>query len=119
MKGEMMLFKSKWFQLGVAVILCILVLLMPRPEGTKFTIKGDGKHVFFQHIQGKFKLVNGSNNPTGEYIIEVKSLEGFKSPGIFLHEMAERLKLEGLQIDYVDGLSPKAKRFLALLDHLS
>ena len=84
MKGEKMLVKSKWFQLAVAVALCIIVLLLPRPEGTRFTIKGDGKHVFLQHIKDKFKLVNNVNNPTEEYLIEVKSLKDCKSPGIYL-----------------------------------
>jgi sodium-dependent dicarboxylate transporter 2/3/5 len=115
MRGEKMFLKSKWFQLGVAVVLCIVVLLLPRPEGTKFTIKGDGNHVFLQHIKDNFKLVDSANNPTQEYIVEVKSPQAFKSPGKYLRETAERLKLKGLEIDYVDGLSPKAKRFLAVL----
>jgi sodium-dependent dicarboxylate transporter 2/3/5 len=48
-------------------------------------------------------------------MVEVKSPENFKSPGIYLRETAERLKLKDLRIDYVNGLSPKAKRFLAVL----
>ena len=110
-----MFLKSKWFQLGVAAVLCIIVLLLPRPEGTKFTIKGDDNQVFLQHIKEKFKLVNSVNSSTEEYMVEVKSPENFKSPGIYLRETAERLKLKDLRIDYVDGLSPKAKRFLAVL----
>jgi len=115
MKGEKMLLKSKWFQLGVAVVLCIVVLLLPRPEGTRFTIKGDGNHEFFQHIKDNFKLVDIAGNSTQEYMVEVKSPKTFKSPGKYLKETVESLKLKDLQIDYVDGLSPKAKRFLALL----
>ena len=115
MKGEKMLYKSKWFQLGVAAVLCLVVLLLPRPEGTRFTIKGDGNHVFLQHINDNFKLVNEAKNPTEGYTVEVKSPKVFKSPGKYLRETAERLKLKDLQIDYVDGLSPKAKRFLAVL----
>ncbi|TFG67081.1 MAG: DASS family sodium-coupled anion symporter [Anaerolineales bacterium] len=110
-----MFYKSKWFQLGVAVILCLVVLLLPRPEGTRFTIKGDGNHVLLQHIKDSFNLVNEAKNPTEDYTVEVKSPKAFKSPGKYLGETAERLKLKGLQIDYVDGLSPKAKRFLAVL----
>jgi len=115
MKGEKMFLKSKWFQLGVAVVLCIAVLLLPRPEGTRFTIKGDDNQVFWQHIKDNFKIVNKADNPTKEYTVEVKSPQDFKSPGIYLRETAERLKLKGLRIGYVDGLSPKAKRFLAVL----
>ena len=115
MKGEKMFLKSKWFQLGVAVVLCIAVLLLPRPEGTRFTIKGDDNQVFWQHIKDNFKIVNKADNPTKEYTVEVKSPQDFKSPGIYLRETAERLKLKGLRIGYVDGLSPKAKRFLVVL----
>ena len=110
-----MFLKSKWFQLGVAMVLCIVVLLLPRPEGTRFTIKGDGNHVFLEHVKDKFKLVDTVKNLTGEYTVELKSPEGTKSPGIYLVEMAEKHKLEGLQVEYVNGLSPKAKRFLAVL----
>jgi sodium-dependent dicarboxylate transporter 2/3/5 len=115
MKGERMFLKSKWFQLGVAVILCIVVLLLPRPEGTRFTIIGDGNQVLLQHIEDNFKFVNKTKNQTGEYTVEVKSPQAFKSPGKYLRETAEKLKLKDLRIDYVDGLSPKAKRFLAVL----
>ena len=115
MKGEKMLLKSKWFQIGVAVALCIVVLLLPRPEGTRFTIKGDGNHIFLQHIKDNFKSVKSVDSSSEEYTVEVKSPQDFASPGIYLRETAERLKLKDLQIDYVDGLSPKAKRFLAIL----
>jgi solute carrier family 13 (sodium-dependent dicarboxylate transporter), member 2/3/5 len=115
MKGERMFLKSKWFQLGVAVILCVVVLLLPRPEGTRFTIIGDGNQVLLQHIEDNFKFVNKTKNQTGEYTVEVKSPQAFKSPGKYLRETAEKLKLKDLRIDYVDGLSPKAKRFLAVL----
>jgi sodium-dependent dicarboxylate transporter 2/3/5 len=110
-----MFLKSKWFQLGVAVVLCIVVLLLPRPEGTRFIIKGDGNHVFFQQIKDDFKLIDNAGNATHEYMVEVKNPKTFKSPGKYLQETAESLKLKDLRIDYVDGLSPKAKRFLALL----
>ena len=110
-----MLLKSKWFQLGAALSLGIVVLLLPRPEGTKFNIKGDGNHVFLQHIKDNFNPVDTAKNPAGEYTVEGKSPEVTKSPGIYLMEMAEKLKLKGLQVDYVNGLSPKAKRFLAVL----
>ena len=115
MKGEKMFLKSKWFQLGVAVAICLVVLLLPRPEGIRFTIKGDGNHVFLGHIKDNFKLINSVNNPTEDYIVEVKSPQAFKYPGKYLGQTAEKLKLKDLRIDYVDGLSPKAKRFLAVL----
>ena len=110
-----MFLKSKWFQLGVAAILCLVVLLLPRPEGTRFTIIGDGHHVLLQHLKDQFNLVNEAKNPTEGYTVEVTSPQDLKSPGKYLRETAERLELKDLRIDYVDGLSPKAKRFLAVL----
>ena len=68
-----MLLKSKWFQLGAALSLGIVVLLLPRPEGTKFNIKGDGNHVFLQHIKDNFNPVDTAKNPAGEYTVEGKS----------------------------------------------
>ena len=115
MKGEEMILKSKWFQLGVAVALCIIVLLLPRPEGTRFTITGDGKYVLLQHIKDNFKFADSAGNPAVETIVEVKSPKTIKFPGKYLQETAERLKLKNLRVGYVDGLSPKAKRFLAFL----
>ena len=110
-----MIFKSKWFLLGAAIFLGLVVMMLPRPEGTKFIIKGDVNHDFLQHIQDNFNLVDTAKNPAGGYTVEVKSPADTKSPGIYLKKTAEKLKLKNLQIDYVDGLSPKAKRFLAVL----
>ena len=110
-----MLLKSKWFQLGVAIVLCIVVLLLPRPEGTRFTINNDHKHEFFQHIKDNFQLVDKADTTTEKYMVEVKNPKTFESPGKYLRETAESLKVKDLQVDYVDGLSPKAKSFLAVL----
>ena len=111
----MMIFKSKWIKLGMAVFLGIVVLVLPRPEGTRFSVKGEVNPVFLEHINDKFRIVEPSNNSTEEIIVEVKNPQEIQSPGKYLQETAERLKLKDLQIDYVDGLSPKAKRFLAVL----
>jgi sodium-dependent dicarboxylate transporter 2/3/5 len=115
MKGAKMFYRSKWFLLGVAGVLFMVVLLLPRPEGTRFTIKGDGSHVLWLHIKDHFKLVNPVNNPSKEYTVEVTRPEAFKSPGKYLRETAEKLSLKDIHVDYVNGLSPKAKRFLAVL----
>jgi solute carrier family 13 (sodium-dependent dicarboxylate transporter), member 2/3/5 len=115
MKGEEMFLKSKWFQLGVAAALCIVVLLLPRPEGTRFTIKGDGNYVLLQQIKNNFKLIKKAGSPTEEYIVEVNSSKQFKFPVKYLQETADSLDLKDFQLGYVDGLSPKAKRFLAIL----
>jgi sodium-dependent dicarboxylate transporter 2/3/5 len=115
MKGEKMFYKSKWFLLAMAAVICLVVLMLPRPEGTRFTVKGDGNHVLLQLIKDNFKLVEGVGNPPDGYTVEVISGNLLKSPGKYLQGKAEGLELKGLQIDYLDGLSPKAKRFLAVL----
>ena len=110
-----MSYRSKWFQLGLAAALCICVLLMPRPEGTRFTIKGDGNRVFLPHITDHFQLVDHDKNPAGNYTVEVINPDTFKSPEKYLQKAAEKQALKDLQIETVNGLSPKAKRFLAVL----
>jgi sodium-dependent dicarboxylate transporter 2/3/5 len=114
MKGKKMLFKSKWIQLGLAVLFGVIVLLLPRPEGTLFHITGDANQILFQHIKTDFNLVK-SNKSSTEYTVELKNSKVIKFPGRYLQEMAEKLNLKKLQIDNVNGLSPKAKRFLAVL----
>ena len=66
---------------------------------------------FFQHIKDNFQLIDNPGNTTEKYMVEVKNPKTFKSPGKYLRETAESLKLKDLQVDYVDGLSPKAKQF--------
>ena len=72
-KGEEMLLKSKWFQLGVAVVLCIVVLLLPRPEGTRFTITVITTTTFFSISKIILSLSISAGNSTEEYMVEVKN----------------------------------------------
>ena len=45
-----MFLKTKEFQLAIALVLGIIVLLLPRPEGTKFKISNDSNQVLLQSI---------------------------------------------------------------------
>ncbi len=110
-----MLFKSKWFLLGLAFSLGILVLLLPRPEGIRFKIGGDADRRFFEHIQNDFEIVNNPKDPDREYTLALKPSASLSKPGLFLQAQAAKLNFKTIQIDYVDGLAPKAKRFLAIL----
>jgi len=110
-----MFFKSKWFLLGLAVILGIIVMLLPRPEGTRFKISGDADRMLLQQIGNDFDLVEGAKNIPGQYTVALKPSSSLAAPGVYLQHLADTLKLKKIQIDYVDGLSPKAKRFLAVL----
>ena len=110
-----MFFKSKWFLLGLAVLLGIIVMLLPRPEGTRFKIGGDADRMLLQDIGNDFDLVESSKNPAGQYTVALRPSASLATPGLYLQHLADKLKLKKIQIDYVDGLSPKAKRFLAVL----
>ncbi|UCD78076.1 MAG: DASS family sodium-coupled anion symporter [Desulfobacterales bacterium] len=111
----MSVFKSKWFLLGVAVILGILVLALPRPEGTRFKISGDADQRLLSEIKNNFDVVVTPKNPGAEYTVALKPSADVAKPGIYLNKQAMELKLAKVKIEYVDGLSPTAKRFLAVL----
>ncbi len=110
-----MFFKSKGFQLSLAFLLGLVVLILPRPEGTKFKITGDDDRSFFQHISQHFTLVPVEKGRANEYVVEAKSPGSRESTGAFLVDKAAELKMTSVGVDYVNGLSPKAKRFLAVL----
>ena len=107
-----MFFKTKGFQLCLAFALGVIVLLLPRPEGTKFRITGDGDQALFQNVSQHFTLVSAEK---GKYIVAAKNPGSPESTAAFLRDKAGELKKAGLQVDYVDGLSPKGKRFLVVL----
>ncbi len=110
-----MFFKSRQFQLGLAFALGIIVILLPRPEGTKFKLTGDVNRLLLQNISQHFTLVPAEKEQAKEYIVEAIHPKSPESTAQFLQDKAAQLKLEGVHVDYVNGLSPKAKRFLAVL----
>ena len=110
-----MFLKTKEFQLAIALVLGIIVLLLPRPEGTKFKISNDSNQVLFQSISQYFTIVPVKKEIPGEYIVKAKNPKSPECSGAFLNEKAAELKEENILVDYEDGLSPKAKRFLAVL----
>jgi len=108
-----MILKSKGFQLCLAFALGAIVLLLPRPEGTKFKITGDVNREFLQQITERFTLV--SEEKDNGYIVEAKNPDTKTSTAAFLEGEAKRLNLPGIEVGYENGLSPKAMRFLAVL----
>lgn len=110
-----MFIKTKTFQLCFALVLGIIVLLLPRPEGTKFKITGDDNRLLFRNVNTHFTLASAETPDAKEYIIEAIKPDGPESTVQFLKETASQLKINGLEVDYINGLSPKAKRFLAVL----
>jgi len=112
-RGEEIVLKSKGFQLCLAFALGIVVLLLPRPEGTKFRITGDPDQKLLQHIDQNFSLV--SEKKDHGYVVEAREPGAETSTALFLTKKADSLDLKGVDVEYVNGLSPRAKRFLGVL----
>ena len=110
-----MFLKSKGFQLCLAFALGAIVLLLPRPEGTRFKITGDIDQTFLQQISQNFTLVSEEKEKDKGYIVEAKSPGAKEATAAFLEETARGLNMPGIEIGYINGLSPKAQRFLAVL----
>ncbi|MCD6293666.1 MAG: anion permease, partial [Deltaproteobacteria bacterium] len=110
-----MFLKSKGFQLCLAFALGVVVLLLPRPEGTRFKITGDINQEFLQQISRHFTRVSEEKDKTKGYVVEAKNPGAKESTAAFLEETAETLNIPGIEVNYVNGLSPRAKKFLAVL----
>ncbi len=110
-----MLLKNKLFQLTLAFVIGAVVWVLPRPEGKQFRITGNDALSFCQHIDKEFNILAANNTMPYTCVIEVKHLGTQQSIGAYLTDKAKELKMLEVKIDYVDGLSPKAMRFLAVL----
>jgi sodium-dependent dicarboxylate transporter 2/3/5 len=110
-----MIFKNKWFQLAMALAIAIAVLLLPRPEGTQFRIQGDEDRRVFDLVKEHFNILQPGIKQTKGYVLEAKNPGSEQANAAFLKDGASELKIENLEIEYVNGLSPKGKRFLAVL----
>jgi len=108
-------FKKKGFQLMVALSLGIIVLLLPRPVGTKFRISGDPGRLLLAQVGTHFNFLTTASNSSGVYQLEMKDPAAAGTAEALLAAKSAALKVKGLRYDYVNGLSPKAKRFLAIL----
>ncbi len=109
-----MILKNKWVQLCIAISLGLFVFFLPRPEGTKFKISGDSDQQLLQHVSRHFKVVS-TEKKNNEYILEAVNPGQENSSAGYLKKTAEENGFLKIEVDYVDGLSPKAKRFLAVL----
>jgi len=107
--------KSKGFQLCVAIALGLVVIFLPRPEGTKFRVTGDEKQVLLNQVGEHFTLVPDETKGAKGYVVQAKNPGGAEASAAFLERQARELKMEGVRIGHVDGLSPKGKRLLAVL----
>ncbi|MGD9233506.1 MAG: anion transporter, partial [Desulfobacterales bacterium] len=110
-----MFIKTKTFQLCFALALGIIVLMLPRPEGTKFKITGDDQRLLFRNVNNYFTLVPAEKTDAKEYTLDAIQPESPESTAQYLRDTATQLKMTGVEVDYINGLSLKAKRFLAVL----
>jgi solute carrier family 13 (sodium-dependent dicarboxylate transporter), member 2/3/5 len=113
-----MLLKSSGFKLIVALLLGIVVLFLPRPEGTLFEISGDPSRTLLDSVWRQFEPFGGPVSSSSAYILKVKHPDAGQSSIAYLKEKAKIAQLPNIEIKHVDGLSPKTHRFLAILAFL-
>ncbi len=109
------MWKSNGFKLGVGILLGLVVMLLPRPEGTRFKINGDNDRRLLEDVKAQFQLFETDKKTENQYFLEIKTPGQPEDAAQFLTDRAKTLRLEKTTIGYVDGLPPKAKRFLAIL----
>ena len=110
-----MLLKNKWVQLGIAVVLGVIVMALPRPEGTVFEITHDPGQMILAQAAGDFQPVERPGYSGEGYLVEAINPGSAGATATALANTAEKLGLDEARVGYVDGLSPMSKRFLALL----
>ncbi len=108
----MTVLRNKWFQIAVAILLGVLVYAMPRPEGTLFTVAGDPDRLLAAQVEDRYDAVDWEG-AHGAYRLAAMGVAA--KPGVALSAEAAALGLNGVEIGYVNGLSPRAFRFLAVL----
>ena len=107
--------KSKKMQILFACLIGLVILLLPRPEGTRFKISGDNTRLFYETIKERFSLIEAAQKAVNGYVVEARQTDATPAPDSFLLEKAKAFKESNIKIDYLNGLSKKAMRFLAVL----
>jgi len=110
-----MFFKSNGFKLCIGILLGVVILLLPRPEGVMFKISGDDQKNLYSAVKTHFQLTETDNQKDSAYILTAKIPGAPEATGDFLKTQAEDISSEKVLVGYVDGLSLTAKRFLAIL----
>jgi sodium-dependent dicarboxylate transporter 2/3/5 len=112
------LLRNKLVQLGIAVVLGLAVMMVPRPEGTRFEILGDPDRVLLAAVTERFGRDTEYIQKTSGYVLIAHEPGHPEATAAWLQATAERLDLKAVNVLYVDGLSPTGKRFLATLAFL-
>ena len=106
-----MVLKNKMLQLVIGVVLGLSVMFIPRPEGSIFEIVGDPERMVFAGIQDKFKPLENPDIKAKGYLVESTGADGAS----YIKQVAKGLGLQKMKVEYVNGISPSAHRFGAIL----
>jgi sodium-dependent dicarboxylate transporter 2/3/5 len=110
-----MILKNKGVQLGIGLGIGLLILLLPRPEGRQFRILGDPDQALAPMVRVHFETVSETGKNGGYRLVLREADDAPARPAALLREAAAEAGLSDVRVEYVDGLSPKAHRFLAML----
>jgi len=110
-----MILKNKFVQLLIALALGVGVMLLPRPEGDLFKVRGDGDKQLYESVKADFELVPGKVKVGKDYSLKVLHPDRIPLAGKYLSDKTAELGLKDVEVRYQNGLSPKAKRFLAVV----
>ena len=110
-----MILKNKLFQVALGFGLGALLMLLPRPEGSTFDIVGDPDHLLPARVSDAFDVAPGEGPDLPSYRLVALTPGAPGASGERLLREADQLGLSDVQVRYVDGLSPTAFRFLAVL----
>jgi sodium-dependent dicarboxylate transporter 2/3/5 len=113
-----MLFKNKLVQLCMALGIGLIVMLLPRPEGTTFEIIGDPDKKILTQVREHFSGEADLGQKNKGYIVRALNPGQPEATARYLEEAAGRAGLTDARVIFVDGMSPTAKRFLATLAFL-
>jgi len=108
-----MIFKSSGFKLALAMLIGAIVFILPRPEGTKFKLSGTGADQLSQAVAHYFSIPDTA--PGKPVILTARAPGTDQARAEYLAGRAGEMGLSDVKIAYVDGMSPKAKRFLSVL----
>ncbi len=119
-----MFYKTNGFKLIMALLAGVVIFLLPRPEGTQFEIIGDvnGRLMEIPAVKAHFTVAVPSavSEKKKTYILQANVPGSKMATAKFLDEEIKKIETEDntpqtISVAYVDGLSPKAKRFLSIL----
>ena len=113
-----MLLKNKMVQLCIALTLGSVIMLLPRPEGTRFEIIGDPERRILAGVADEFAVDDNRDQKTAGYVIRALNPGQPRATADYIKLEAARLNMSDVRVVYVDGMSPVAKRFLATLAFL-